>query len=92
MSDINVKTISENDGELAVRIGGREVYRSANSLLGNQESRVHSFAIVNVPPIFSVDLKVNPAARAVAFRETNYLKHVETSKRPSMGLSGERGS
>lgn len=58
ISDVALKKVCENDGEMAIRIGGREVYRSASRLLGIQESRVHSFTIVNHPPIFSVDLKV----------------------------------
>lgn len=62
ISDVALKKVCENDGEMAIRIGGREVYRSTSRLLGTQESRVHSFAIVDHPPIFSVDLKVGKAA------------------------------
>lgn len=62
ISDVALKNVRENDGEMAIRIGGREVYRSTSRLLGIQESRAHSFAIVNHPPIFSVDLKVGEAA------------------------------
>lgn len=62
ISDVALKNVCRNDGEMAIRIGGREVYRSKSRLLGIQESRVHSFAIVNHPPIFPVDLKVGEAA------------------------------
>lgn len=61
ISDVALKKIDENDGDMAIRIGGRELYRATNRRLGNQESRVHSFAVVNHPPIFSVDLKVGGA-------------------------------
>lgn len=85
MSDIDIKTKSENDGELAIRIGEREIYRSASSLLGNQESRVHSFAIVNIPPIFSIDLKVGPDA--VRFESELIQTRISTLK----GLPWARG-
>lgn len=62
ISDVALKKVCENGGEMAFRIGGREVYRSTSRLLGTQESRVHSFAIVHHPPVFSVDLKVGEAA------------------------------
>eukprot|EP00752_Nemacystus_decipiens_P001471 g1447.t1 len=58
ISDVALKDVCEKDGEMAIRIGGREVYRSTRRLLGIQESRVHSFAIEHHPPIFCVDLKV----------------------------------
>lgn len=84
LSDIDMKRVSENDGELAIRIGGREVYRSASGLLGNQESRVHSFAIGHLPPIFCVDLKVNPAADLVftIAPEMQFKHSVETQGLP----------
>ncbi|CAM9506461.1 unnamed protein product [Ectocarpus fasciculatus] len=57
MSDVAMKKLRANDGEIAIRTGEREVYRSASSLLGIQESRVHSFAIADLAPMYSVDLK-----------------------------------
>lgn len=59
MSDVAMKKLRANDGEIAIRTGEREVYRSAASLLGIQESRVHSFAIADLAPMYSVDLKAS---------------------------------
>lgn len=58
MSEVAIGGCSASDGEMAVRIEEREVYRSANSPLGIHESRVHEFTIADQPPIYSVDVKV----------------------------------
>lgn len=62
MSDVTTKKLRENDGELTIRAGEREVYRSPSSLLGSQESRVHSFTVVDLPPTYSVNLKARQAS------------------------------
>lgn len=62
MSDVTTKTLRESDGEITIRAGEREVYRSTSSLLRSQESRVHSFAIVDLPPTYSVNIKVSRAS------------------------------
>lgn len=61
MSEVAVRGTSDSDGEIAVRTGEREIYRSASIPLGIHESRVHGFAIVDQPPTYSVDLKVSRA-------------------------------
>ena len=58
MSEVTIGGCSASDGEMAVRIGEREVYRSVNSPLGIHESRVHEFTIADQPPTYSVDVKV----------------------------------
>lgn len=85
ISDVALKKVCDNDGDMAIRIGGREIYRSASRLLGIQESRVHGFAVVNHPPIFSVDLKVSEAARFertrfgyVAFCFGKWFRNIQT--------------
>lgn len=45
--------------EIAVRSGEHEVYRSTNNLLEIQETRVHSFTVVDVAPTYSIDLKAS---------------------------------
>lgn len=68
MSDVTMKKLRENDGEMTIRAGEREVYRSPSSLLGSQESRVHSFAIVDLPPTYSVDLKASQVLISLTYR------------------------
>lgn len=59
MSDVTTKKLLDNDGELTIRAGEREVYHSPSSLLGSQESRVHSFAVVDLPPVYFINLKAS---------------------------------
>lgn len=81
MSDVTTKNRRENDGELTIRAGEREVYRSPSSLLGSQESRVHSFTVVHLPPTYSVNLK----ARHASFICSTY-REVDTECRYFAGL------
>lgn len=69
MSEVAVRKTNDSDGEIAVRTGEREFYRSASSPLGIHESRVHGFTIMDHPPTFSVDLKVSRAGHLTM--ETN---------------------
>lgn len=62
MSEVAVKHLDENDGEVAIRVAGREIYRSENTPIRIQESRVHRFEIMNTPPTYFIDLKASRAA------------------------------
>ncbi|CAM9559381.1 unnamed protein product [Scytosiphon promiscuus] len=59
MSEVALKHLDENDGEVAVRVGGQEIYRSESTPIRTRESRVHRFEIVNTPPTYFIDLKAS---------------------------------
>lgn len=59
MSDAAMKGAYRDDGEVAIRIGEREVHRSPSSLLNAQESNVIRFRVVDLAPIYSVDLQAS---------------------------------
>ena len=62
MSELAIGGSTVSDGEMAVRIAEREIYRSASSPLWIHESRVHDFTIADQPPTYSVDVKVTLTA------------------------------
>lgn len=57
MSDVGIHGPCEDHEAMAVRVGEREVYRSAKRLLKPQESCTHTFSVIDLPPTYSVDLK-----------------------------------
>lgn len=62
MSEVGVNQSGENDGEVAIRVGEREIYRAESTPIRIQESRAHKFEIVNTSPTYCIDLKASRAA------------------------------
>lgn len=77
LSDVAIKgrRVFNKDEQFAVRVGEKEVYRSAPSLLESRKTRAHRFSVMDTPMIYSADLKVQ-SSRVTVLRSSMVCLHI----------------